>query len=78
MQTRLQKKKQNDLKKISCIICLAPCLQSKVTVCCSGCYHEECLSKWYSMTGKCPICKKDIEPSDTTDADYIPDKDVDV
>ena len=70
MLTRGQKNKEEALKKITCLICLLPCLENKVTVCCSGCYHSECIAEWYKINKACPICKNELNMDDIMDEDY--------
>ena len=72
-KTRLRnqiEKKENDNK---CIICLGTCLytENKVTPCCSGVYHQQCLLEWMKISkGRCPVCKMDLEKSNILDPDY--------
>lgn len=71
MMTRGMVTKEKEIKKISCIICLQPCIEDKVTVCCSGCYHSKCINLWYKINKACPICKKKIFKDDIDDTDFV-------
>ena len=75
--TRLQKKIKKKEIENKCLICLKTCLydSKKVTICCSGVYHIDCIRSWCKVSkNRCPICKSKLEENDLMDEDYVYDE----
>lgn len=44
----------------TCAICISECeCENKYTCVCGNEYHNECLSKWFSKSSTCPLCRTD-------------------
>lgn len=44
----------------TCSICQDPVTSATRLIQCGHCFHAQCISEWFSMNPRCPMCRNDI------------------
>lgn len=44
----------------SCSICQEPVESATRIRACGHCFHSDCISQWFTMNARCPMCRHDI------------------
>jgi hypothetical protein len=48
-----------------CSICQDPITSATRLVQCGHCFHAQCISEWFTMNPRCPMCRNDIRNANT-------------
>ncbi len=59
-QVRAATEQHVNIRDMTCSICQEPVECATRIRACGHCFHSDCISQWFTMNPRCPMCRHDI------------------